>query len=230
MITYDQLAAETAKRLIFFAQFKKEFNNSLEATKNGGVMRRPATALLAIVCSVLLSCSTLFASDLDPLKSLTSSVSQFKSGVDNSIQRISASSAPFVSGSRDLLGQAARAPYTAAGVIRATINSNIFGAVNSVNESVRKPRTGLRAQWNYYNYQFGIAGAPLFAIGQITNPIIERATGIKPGSPAAREAGKTINSQTGGLFNVPIKVIWGRDLNNPGRKLEGLQRINALAH
>jgi hypothetical protein len=62
-----------------------------------------------------------------------------------------------------------------------------------------------------------------------TNPFITSVTGIKPGSVQAQQAGRTIAQWTGGIVNVPVKLMFGKDLSNPGKEtVNGLNRITSI--
>jgi hypothetical protein len=141
-------------------------------------MRRPATALIAVLCFLLLPYSTLFASD--SLFSPGSSV------------------------------------------------ATICEAYNSWTASNRAAMPQLAAQWDHYTGEFGAAGAPLFVISQATNPVITTLTGIQPGSAEAKQAGTTIADWTGGVVNLPMKVLLARDLNNPDKELSLTERFSSI--
>jgi hypothetical protein len=154
-------------------------------------MKKLATALILFICVTLFPCLSLYAGDFDPVKSITSAISQMQSGITSRI-------------------------------------INTAQAYNSWTQANRQAMPQLAAQWNHYIGRFGAAGAPLFVIGSITNPIITAATSIQPGSYAAQQAGRTIASWTGGIVNVPMKTIWGRDLDNPKKILTGWNRITSI--
>jgi|GEM_PF-7062959 len=100
---------------------------------------------------------------------------------------------------------------------------------NSWTAQNRMAMPQLAAQWDHYTRNFGVAGAPLFVIGQVTNPILTRFTGIQPGSREAKQLGRDIYSWTGGIFNVPMKVLIGKDLSNPdSAQLQGWNRISGV--
>jgi len=67
------------------------------------------------------------------------------------------------------------------------LSSGIESATGAINGAVN----GLGKNWEGARQQYGYA-APLAMIGTLTNPVMERFTGVQAGSVGAREWGKGV--------------------------------------
>lgn len=109
------------------------------------------------------------------------------------------------------------------------VSTSLSSGYNSWTAQNRAAMPRLAAQYDHYTKNFGLAGAPLFAIGQVTNPVLSYVTGANPGSQGAKDFGRGCNNFWGGIANLPTKVLLGRDLANPeAAPLQGLNRIRAI--
>ena len=181
-------------------------------------MRRPATALIMILALILFLYQPVLAQSSDLIQSLSSSLSQFSGAVSSTIQQSS-------------IGKGVGFAFKNTGTVSTGVNF-ITSAVNgyhSWTQANRGAMPQMAAQWDHYTRNFGVAGAPLFVIGQVSNPVMSYITGVQPGSQGARDFGRGCNDILGGIVNVPTKVLLGRDLANPyAAPLRGFSRITAV--
>jgi hypothetical protein len=86
-----------------------------------------------------------------------------------------------------------------------------------VPDAIKKQRApSLFQLWDGAVQKVGVA-APLVMVGALGSPLVESVIGADAGSLRAKEWGKGMFQWTGGLFNVPSTVLFGRSFSDPYR-------------
>jgi len=207
---------------IFFADFLNSFKNSLQMPKTKSGFKNWQRIIALFLVFIFSVEQVSYAGRLDD------AYSSIKSSLKSSVSSVKTSYNSWT--------QSNRANYPNA----FKVASPLIAGLDLARSAVTRTPPAFYNSWTAGNRQAlpnaaraydtnGPFGAAFYSVGLVTNPVIEKVTGIKAGSAEAKASLQSLHKWIPAPVNLAIKASIGKDLDNPyASTKQGYDKITSI--